>query len=192
MSPEPPALLDADALSGPSWEVAPRLLGAVLVSHVDGITTTLRLTEVEAYDQTDEASHSYRGRTERTSAMFESAGRLYVYRSYGIHWCANIVTGPHGHGAAVLLRAGTPLEGIAVMERRRGRTDHLVDGPGKLAQALGIDGSLDGTSVLGGGPIELCRGEPPTDVEATPRIGISRATAIEWRFVARRLGPVER
>ena len=173
----------ADDLSGPSWEVAPTLIGAVVQSRVSGREASVRLTEVEAYDQGDEASHSYRGLTPRTTSMFEGGGRLYVYLSYGIHWCANIVTGRPGHGAAVLLRAGEPLTGVEVMTQRRGRSDHLTDGPGKLAQALGIEGSLDGTSVLGGDVITLFRGERYHEVVATPRIGISRATERLWRFV---------
>lgn len=171
-------------LEGPSWEVAPRLLGATLETRVGGVETSVRLTEVEAYDETDEASHSYRGLTRRTASMFEGPGTLYVYRSYGIHWCANIVTAEPGHGAAVLLRGGVPLSGVSVMVERRGRADHLTDGPGKLAQALGIEGSMDGTSVLGGGPVTLLHSEITDRIVATPRIGITRATDRLWRFVA--------
>ncbi|MGA7273148.1 MAG: DNA-3-methyladenine glycosylase, partial [Acidimicrobiia bacterium] len=119
-------------LSRPSWEVAPLLLGWHFETRIDGIPTAIALTEVEAYDQTDPASHSYGGETRRTRPMFGPPGYLYVYRSYGIHWCANIVTGPSGHGAAVLLRGGRAVTGQVTMARRRGRADHLADGPGKL------------------------------------------------------------
>lgn len=115
--------------------------------------------------------------------MFGPAGRLYVYLSYGMHWCANVVVGPEGDASAVLLRGGTPVRGRSVMERRRGRSDHLTDGPGKLCQALGIDGSFDGES-LDGPRVWLEPGEPPAGWEATPRVGISKATEKLWRFVA--------
>jgi DNA-3-methyladenine glycosylase len=114
--------------------------------------------------------------------MFGPPGHLYVYRSYGVHWCANIVTGPIGRGAAVLLRGGRPVAGEGTMARRRGRSDHLADGPGKLTQAMGLSGSHDGIA-LG----TLARLSPtnihPT-VVATPRIGISKAVDLPWRFVA--------
>jgi DNA-3-methyladenine glycosylase len=174
-----------EELEGPSWEVAPLLLGAVLRTRLDGVETSVALTEVEAYDQADEASHSFRGQTPRTAAMFGPAGRLYVYRSYGLHWCVNVVTGPVGHGAAVLLRGGRPVTGEAVMATRRGRSDRLADGPGKLTQALGIDGSHGGLEVTGmDGPVSLLRGERVDASATTPRIGISRATDVPWRFVA--------
>jgi DNA-3-methyladenine glycosylase len=115
--------------------------------------------------------------------MFSAAGTLYVYRSYGIHWCMNVVAGPTGVASAVLLRGGRPVAGEAVMTKRRGRTDHLTDGPGKLTQALGVDGGHDGTSVLEG-PVRI--GEPGTAVGrivAGPRIGIRRAAGRPWRFV---------
>lgn len=118
--------------------------------------------------------------------MFGAPGLLYVYRSYGLHWCANVTTGPAGTGAAVLIRGGTPVEGRELMARRRGRSDHLTDGPGKLCQALGIDGSDDGLDLLGDGPIRL---EPPLEVPAyvaTTRIGITKATHLLWRFVSDR------
>ncbi len=164
-------------------EVAPRLLGALLVSEIGGLRTVVRIEEVEAYTEDDPASHSYRGETSRNSTMFGPAGRLYVYRSYGIHWCANVVTGGVGEGAAVLLRGGSPVEGLEVMvERRHGRAGHLTDGPGKLTEALGIDGSHDGHD-LSRSPIRLELATSIPGHVATPRIGISRATDRPWRFV---------
>lgn len=160
------------------------LLGWRIESRFGGETTEVVLTEVEAYGgSSDPASHAYRGRTKRNASMFSGAGVLYVYRSYGIHWCANAVTGPAGEGGAVLLRAGEPAKGRRAMEARRGRTDHLVDGPGKLCQAMGIDGAHDGTSLLDG-PIRLLppAGKVGGEVLTTPRIGISKATDRLWRF----------
>ncbi len=171
-------------LSGPAPEVAPHLLGMRLRSEVGAVVTEVVLTEVEAYTEDDPASHSYRGRTDRNRTMFGRAGILYVYRSYGIHWCANVVTGPEGSGQAVLLRGGKVAEGRAEVVRRRGRSDHLTDGPGKLCQALGITGEHDGEDLLGEGPIRLLPGRPAASYLATPRVGISRATEVRWRFVA--------
>ena len=173
-------------LTGPVTDVARRLLGAILWSEIDGEITMVRLTEVEAYGGADDpASHAHRGRTERNASMFATAGTLYTYRSYGIHTCANVATGGRGEGSAVLFRAGEPVSGPEVMARRRGRTDHLVDGPGKLCQALGIGLDHDGVDLLDpDSPIRLVAGEPAASVEATPRIGISRAMDRHWRFMA--------
>ena len=170
-------------LAAPSWEVAPRLIGWRFETRIEGVVTAVVLTEVEAYDETDPASHSFRGPTPRTSAMFGPPGHLYVYRSYGIHWCVNIVTGPEGHGAAVLLRAGKPVEGAETMARRRGRNTNLCDGPGKLTQALGITHAHNGLKLGNETPVRLApTGEAPT-VIATPRIGITKAVEKPWRFV---------
>lgn len=170
-------------MAAPSWEVAPQLLGWVLTTELAGVETSVELSEVEAYDQTDPASHSYRGPTRRTAAMFGPPGRLYVYRSYGIHWCVNIATGPVGHGAAVLLRSGIPVAGIETMIERRGRSDHLTDGPGKLTQALGLTGDDDGTDVTTGGSIRLRPGTTAPTMVATARIGITKAVSVPWRFL---------
>jgi DNA-3-methyladenine glycosylase len=172
-----------DVLGGPAPEVAASILGWELQSRVDGSYVVIRLTETEAYTEDDPASHSHRGRTERNAAMFAGPGVLYVYRSYGIHWCANVSVGGEGVGEAVLLRGGVVVEGRDACERRRGRTDHLADGPGKLCQAAGIDGSHDGLSLVSGGELRLVPGTPPAVVEATTRVGISRATDRLWRFV---------
>lgn len=167
-------------------EVAPWLLGCTIRTQIDGKVTEVRLTEVEAYvGERDPASHAYRGVTNRNRSMFGPPGTLYVYRSYGIHWCMNIVVEDEGVPHAVLLRGGEPTRGIAVIEARRGRKDHLTDGPGKLCQAMGVDGGHDGTSVLSG-PVRLGAAEDrPASITATPRIGITKATDKRWRFVAR-------
>lgn len=172
------------ALEGHVEKVARSLLGMRLRTEFDGRVTEILLTEVEAYGGSDDAaSHAYRGPTDRNSSMFGSPGTLYVYRSYGVHWCANVVAGPEGTGRAVLLRGGAALEGESVMQQRRGRTDSLTDGPGKLAQALGINMSHNGTNVIDG-PVRLLPrlGDAPSIV-STPRIGIAKAKGRAWRFV---------
>jgi DNA-3-methyladenine glycosylase len=168
----------------PVEEVAPTLLGARLRTTFAGTATEVLVTEVEAYGgEDDPASHAFGGLRARNRAMFGPAGTLYVYRSYGVHWCANVVTGPEGTGQAVLLRGGTPLVGESTMRSRRGRTDHLCDGPGKLCEALGITGQHDGTS-LDTGPVRLILAdEIPDRVITTPRVGITKATDRLWRFV---------
>jgi len=175
----------AALLSGPVLEVAPRLLGLRLRTAIGGEATEVMLAEVEAYaGEHDPASHAFRGRTRRNGSMFGPPGTLYVYRSYGLHWCMNIVTGVEGVPHAVLLRGGVPLDGEPTMVTRRGRRDHIADGPGKLTQALGVSGELDGSSVLDG-PVVLLPGEPSpeTTILATPRIGVTKATDRPWRFV---------
>ena len=170
-------------LAEPSWEVAPRLIGWRFETTFGGVTTAVVLTEVEAYDQSDPASHSYRGPTQRAAVMFGPPGRLYVYRSYGIHWCMNVVTGPEGHGAAVLLRAGIPVEGVDVMVQRRGRATNLTDGPGKLTEALGITGDHNALDLIHSDSVRLLPTGQSLTVLATPRIGITKAVEKPWRFV---------
>lgn len=168
-------------------EAAQQLLGWRLSTAFIGVRTEVVIVETEAYRGADDpASHAYRGRTERNAAMYDAPGTLYVYRSYGVHWCANVVTGPVGEPSAVLLRGGVPLAGVERMQERRGRVDHLADGPGKLCAALGITGEHDGTS-LRHGPVRLLprRTAEPIELEATTRIGITRAADRLWRFVAR-------
>jgi DNA-3-methyladenine glycosylase len=158
-------------------------LGSTFRTRIDGVATAVRLTEVEAYmGAEDPASHAHRGETPRTAPMFMAAGVIYVYLSYGVHHCVNIVTGPAGVGQAVLLRGGTPVSGIDTMQERRGRDTHLVDGPGKLGQALGLTLRHSGLPI-DGVVIALEPGTPPTRVLATPRVGISKATELPWRFV---------
>ncbi len=162
----------------PVAQVAADLLGHVLVvGECSG-----RIVELEWYAADDPASHSFRGPTPRCMTMFGPPGRLYVYRSYGIHWCANIVCEPEGVGAAVLLRALEPVRGIERMRARRGLDDdrRLCSGPGRLTQALGIDARLDGLQ-LGGDRVALEPGTAPSVVATGPRIGISVATDLPWR-----------
>jgi DNA-3-methyladenine glycosylase len=170
----------AELIAGSVHDAAPGLIGWTLL--VDGVGG--RIVEVEAYDESDAASHSFGGPRGRNRVMFGPPGYLYVYRSYGIHWCANIVCGPAGHGSAVLLRALEPTHGLEQMRLRRGtsRDRLLCSGPGRLTQALGLTGADDGAKVTP--PRFLLR--PPDaapDVIRTPRIGISRATDVDWRYV---------
>jgi DNA-3-methyladenine glycosylase len=161
-------------------EVAPDLVGVtLLVGGVGG-----RIVEVEAYDQEDPASHGYRGRTARNEAMFGPPGHAYVYRSYGVHWCLNLVCGEKGVPEAALIRALEPTAGIAAQRRRRGVEDlrALCSGPGKLCQALDITREHDGLA-LDRPPFRLePRAEVP-DIVTAPRIGITRATELSWRYL---------
>lgn len=177
---------DLSFLATDAESAARRLLGCILEREIDGQLLRGRIIEVEAYDQTDAASHSYRGKTERTAVMFGPAGRLYVYFTYGMHYCCNVVVGEEGHGAAVLIRAIEPLSGEDVMlANRHGRGGkELVNGPAKLCQALAIDKRLNGHD-LRVAPLRLLLGDPlsPDRIMITPRIGISQAKDVPWRFV---------
>lgn len=172
-------------LNGPAGRVAPRLLGCVLERTVGGRLLRVRIVETEAYDQADVASHSYKGRTPRTEVMFGAAGHLYVYFTYGMHYCCDIVVGPPGHGAAVLIRAVEPLVGETGMAARRGGLSGttLTNGPAKLCQALAIDKSLNGHD-LHKLPLKLIKqaGTPAGQIIQTTRIGISRGQDKPWRF----------
>jgi len=172
-------------LEVPAEQAAPRLLGCYLVREIDGRRLVGRVVETEAYDQSDAASHSYRGETPRTGVMFGHPGHLYVYFTYGMHYCCNIVTGTKGHGSAVLIRALEPLEGQEVMAlNRQGRGGHeLANGPAKLCQAFGIDKAWNGHD-LNRPPLQLIinRPVPAADIIQTTRIGISRAKHVPWRF----------
>jgi len=160
-------------------EVAPSLIGVTLL--VDGVGG--RIVEVEAYDHEDPASHGYRGRTERNASMFGPPGRAYVYRSYGIHWCLNLVCEEEGVANAVLVRALEPTQGLDAMRERRGLDDLrlLCSGPGRLCQALGVTREHDGLS-LGRPPFELLAADGPAEVVSGPRIGITRAAELPWRY----------
>ena len=141
------------------------------------------IVETEAYEPTDPASHSFGGPRTRNATMFGPPGRLYVYRSYGIHWCANVVCCEEGVGAAVLLRALEPTARLDVMRARRGLDDVglLAAGPGRLTQALGISSGHDGLDVLAS-PFTLRPPHASVEVVASPRIGITRATDRLWRY----------
>ncbi|MFN4117901.1 DNA-3-methyladenine glycosylase [Acidovorax sp.] len=184
----PPLVPAAIDFSAPADVVARRLIGVTLL--VDGVGGVI--VETEAYDQTDPASHTFGGPTARNAAMFGPPGRAYVYRSYGLHWCINTVCREAGHGAGVLLRALEPTHGIDMQQVRRGLQDVrlLCAGPGRLAQALGIDASFNGLPLdqppfallEPGAAATAAAGDGPLEVVAGPRIGISKAVDVPWRF----------
>ncbi len=178
----------AAVLGGPAEVVAPRLLGCRLVRELDGQLIAGRIVETEAYSQDDVASHSYRGETPRTKVMFGPPGYLYVYFTYGMHYCCNIVTDQPGRGSAVLIRALEPLSGHDTMsQHRRGlRGEQLTNGPAKLCQALRIDKQLNSHD-LRHEPLrlELASALPQTDIIQTTRIGISQGQEVPWRFYIR-------
>ncbi len=160
-------------------EVAPELVGCTLL--VDGVGG--RIVEVEAYDAEDPASHGYRGRTARNGAMFGPPGHAYVYRSYGIHWCLNLVCAREGLAEAALVRALEPTEGLERMRERRGVEDDrlLCSGPGRLCEALGVAGGHDGLA-LDAPPFALLAADEPVAVARGPRVGITRAAELPWRY----------
>lgn len=171
-------------LNGLASEVAPQLLGCILEREIDGHTVRVMIVETEAYDQTDVASHSFNGETPRTKVMFGEPGHLYVYFTYGMHYCCNVVVGPKGHGSAVLIRAVEPLVGIEIMEARRGRSGQQIsNGPAKLCQALDIDKNLNEHN-LKDSPLKLIPAAPlpAKQIVQTTRIGISRGKDVPWRF----------
>ncbi len=164
-----------DWAEGRPLDVAPRLLNAVL--RYDGVA--VRITEVEAYDGAhDPGSHAYKGKTRRNAVMFGPPGRLYVYFTYGMHHCANLVTGPEGDPGAVLIRAGEIVEGVELARARRtGSSDRdLARGPARLCKALGLDLSLNGVLA------DLEPGPAPDTVETGPRVGLRLAADRPWRF----------
>ena len=174
----------------PTLIVAKELLGKYLVRKFRGKTLIGKIVEVEAYlGELDPASHAYRGKTKRNEVMYWKGGHLYVYFTYGMHFCANVVTEKEGIGHAVLLRAVEPIEGIEVMRKKRGFTADeanyrmLTNGPAKLCEALGIARAQNGTGLLGN-EIFLTEGEtiPKSQIVATTRIGIKNGTEKKWRF----------
>ena len=175
---------DLSFLNGPASAVASKLLGCILERRINDQIIRVKIVETEAYDQTDVASHSYRGETERTRVMFGLYGHLYVYFTYGMHYCANIVTGRQGHGAGVLIRAVEPIEGIEIVEERRGKHGfEVTNGPAKLCQALGIDKRLNGHD-LRVGELRLNPQRPidQRQIVQTTRVGISKGKEVPWRF----------
>jgi DNA-3-methyladenine glycosylase len=160
-------------------EVAPELIGAVLL--VDGVGGVI--VEVEAYDQDDPAAHGYRGPTPRNASMFGPAGHAYVYRSYGIHWCLNLVCAQEGRAEAALVRALEPTAGVDSMRARRGVAEPrlLCSGPGRLCQALAITREHDGLA-LDQPPFELRARPDGVEVAVGIRIGLTKATDRPWRY----------
>jgi DNA-3-methyladenine glycosylase len=160
-------------------EVAPELIGCTL--FVEGVGG--RIVEVEAYAPDDPASHGFRGPTARNRAMFGPAGHAYVYRSYGVHWCLNLVCAGEGVAEAVLVRALEPTSGVERMRERRGLVAErlLCAGPGRVCQALAIGGEHDGLP-LDRPPFELRPAEQPVEVGRGPRVGITRAAELPWRY----------
>lgn len=173
-------MLRRDFFARTVHEVAPDLIGATLL--VDGVGG--RIVEVEAYDQEDPASHGYRGRTARNRTMFGPPGHAYVYRSYGIHWCLNLVCGGEGVAEAVLIRALEPTADLEEQRRRRGVVGvrALCSGPGKLCQALAITGEHDGLPI-DAPPFRLDERRGTPEIVTGPRIGITRATERSWRYL---------
>jgi DNA-3-methyladenine glycosylase len=176
-------------LAGPALRVAPRLLGAVVVSEIGDHRVGVRLTEVEAYEGLDDpASHAFRGRTPRTAVMFGPPGHLYTYFTYGMHWCANIVCGVDGVAAAVLLRAGEVVAGIDIARGRRPAARRDVDlarGPARLASCLGLASSENGLDLFDSASpvrVESMPARVRPGVVTGPRVGISVATEQPWRF----------
>ncbi|MEV5681515.1 DNA-3-methyladenine glycosylase [Streptomyces sp. NPDC052164] len=180
--------MNVEDLAHPAEEVAPELLGAVLTHETPEGTVSITITETEAYSgAADPASHAYRGRTPRNAAMFGPAGHLYVYRSHGLHWCANIVTGTEGIATAVLIRAGRVVEGEDLARERRGakvESPRLARGPGNFCRALGITAEHNGADLLTGASVVLSDGEPVPAalVRAGPRVGVSKAHDWQHRF----------
>ncbi len=171
-----------EILAKDSTTAAPLLLGWKLVHETPGGRLAGYIVETEAYHEDDPASHTFNGKTKRNAAMYEAGGTVYVYFTYGMHHCVNIVTGPRGRGEGVLIRALEPTEGIHSMKHNRGmNTDsQLTNGPAKLVQALGIHAGYNG-SVLGAG-LHLEPGIQPQEIVQTRRIGIARAQDEPLRF----------
>lgn len=171
----------------PAVEAAPQLLGCELLRHTAAGDLRTRIVETEAYSQNDPASHSFRGVTKRNAPMFKAGGHLYVYFTYGMHYCLNIVVGALGVGEAVLIRAAEPLDGIEIMKKNR-RTDditQLLNGPAKLCQAFGIkDIKLSGVKP-GASSVDLLPPKIPIrqkNIGVSVRVGIRQAIDQPWRF----------
>lgn len=176
-----------DFYDQPVLEVARSLLGSIVTRCTDEGVVRLRLTEVEAYaGEIDPASHAFRGRTARNATMFGAPGHAYVYFTYGMHYCVNLVCAPPGRASAVLLRAGEVVDGLDLARRRRPRMPDrdLARGPARLTLALALDRSDDGLDVCGGSELTVGPGEPvpDADVRTGPRVGVSQGASEPWRF----------
>lgn len=178
--------LSSDLFKGPTEEVARKLLGKILVRIYKGKILTGKIVETEAYlDENDFASHSAVGITERNKVMFGEAGLAYVYFTYGMHYCFNVVTGEVGKGSAVLIRALEPLDGIELMKKFRNQTDihNLTNGPAKLCQALKIDKKLNGEDLKTSSEIFIAEGEKEKfEIVQTKRVGIEKSKDLLLRF----------
>jgi len=182
-----PRVLPRSFYARPAEVVAPELLGCVVEAETTEGLVSVRLTEVEAYaGEDDPASHAWRGPTPRTEVMFGPPGHVYVYFTYGMHWCANLVCASDGVAAAVLLRAGEVVAGEPLARDRRGTKPpgrRLASGPANLARALGLDSGWHGDDVTrASGRLRVRVGERPPEVLAGPRVGITRAVDVPWRF----------
>ena len=186
-------LIPREFLGRPAQEVAPDLLGCVFEHETADGLVAVALTEVEAYaGEVDPASHAYRGRTVRNAVMFGSAGHAYVYFTYGMHFCVNVVCMPPGTASAVLLRAGQVIAGEELARARRGPAStprDLARGPARLCQALGIDRRLDGADLSDeASPLRLrkavatVRSEEKTAIHTGPRVGVREGADVPWRF----------
>ncbi len=175
------AVLDAAFFARPAPEVAEALCGVLLARADEGLLA--RIVEAEAYTEDDPACHAHRRRTRANAPLFAAPGTAYVYRSYGVHWLFNVATGAEGRGEGVLVRAAQPLAGLERMRARRGaRPDReLLRGPGRLAQAFGLDGSWSGVT-LSDSPLDLLDDGLRPAVTAGPRVGIADAADWPWRF----------
>ncbi len=171
-------------------EVAPDLLGVYIVRKLDNKILVGMIVETEAYRAHDDpACHAYKGLTERTSLLFGEVGHAYIYFIYGVHYCLNVVAHLPSRAGGVLIRAVEPLQGIEYMERQRHmhKVRSLTNGPGKITQAFSITADLKGTDLTQRGPLFLARGEfiNSAEIDATPRVGISKACEYPWRFIVK-------
>ena len=176
-------VISRQVLRQPAPQVAPLLVGALLVNPAEGLAA--RIVEVEAYTDSDPACHAYNGRTDRNAGLFADAGYAYVYFTYGMHWCLNCATGTEGAGQGCLLRAAEPLEGLERMRARRG--DHhpdreLLRGPARLASAFGVDGGDIGHDLCDPAGLHLAADGFAGTVQTGPRVGVSKAADVPWRF----------
>jgi DNA-3-methyladenine glycosylase len=173
-------VLTRDFFAHQAPAVARELVGKVLRHRA----MAARIVEVEAYTQDDPACHAYRGRTLRNAPLWGPPGHAYVYRSYGMHWCFNVATGAEGVGQGCLIRAAEPLEGLELMRQHRPvpHDVNLLRGPAKLCQAFDITGAMSGMNVCDGGPLEFCDDGCRPEVAEGPRVGVTQAADLPWRF----------